>query len=132
MMYSGDNLRLTYRRSKGFTVLEALLAALLLAAGLSVLYSIVHRSVFLQAEINGKEIAALLADETMQRLEVGIEKIPEDKSSISGSFSDNYPNYNWKAILKPLNNNLIEVNLTIYWDINGKDNNYSVASYLYR
>ncbi len=118
--------------NKGFTILEALLAALLVAAGLVLLFSIVNRSVFIHSEMAGKEIAVVLADETLSRISAGLVNLPEEATGLSGDFSKNYPNYSWEAKLETINGDLLKVNVLVTWELNGKANSYRISTLLHK
>ena len=115
-----------------FTIIEALLAALLLSAGLVVLFSIVNRSVFIHGEIASSEIAAVLADETLNRIGAGLVNISDETTSLSGDFSSEYPKYSWKAFLEPTGVISVKVNVAVAWEFNGRSKSYAISTFFYK
>ncbi|MCG8484513.1 MAG: hypothetical protein MJA31_14475 [Clostridia bacterium] len=115
----------------GFTIIEVLLAAILLAAALSVLLAITSRSSFAHVNKTGNELAILLADETLERIKSSLDKLPKDKARMSGQFAENYPGYSWQANLEPGKNGIIKVNVTVFWDFNNIENSYSLSTWFY-
>ena len=132
MMCSDEIRKKMKRNCHGFTIIEALLAAILLAAGFVVLLTVVNRSVYNHSGVSAQEIAVMLADETLDRIGSGMDKLSDDNTRISGNFSANYPNYSWKAMVVHKDVGLLQVDLTVLWEFNGVTNQYSVSTLFYK
>ncbi len=99
---------------KAFTIIEVLLAAVLLAAGLVTVFSMANRAVFAHADLFKSGICYRLADETLAQVKVKLPSLPEKTTVLTGDFNDRLANTTWKAEIKPTDlPGLVNVNITI-------------------
>ena len=121
-------------KCRGFTLLEVMVAVSILAIALSAVLGSQSQSVSLAGEAKFNTTAALLAQSKMA--EIGLKK-PEDLSSDSGDFGDDFPGYTWEVNLdhvffespENVSDYLRQVDLKISW---GQDELYQYTVRVYR
>lgn len=107
--------------TKGFTLLEVMIAIAILAVTLTVLYGSQSQSLSLATEAKFNTTAAFLSGLKLAELESGVIDLRDDE----GDFED-YPDFHWKVevteaifdepeALQDLEKTLEQVDLTISW-----------------
>ncbi len=85
-------------RNKAFTIIEVLLASMLMAVGLFTLFLLTDRSVHDHKKIFSEQLAARLADEVMVEINTHLATEPQDKiTKLSGDFNDKNSGLSWQA-----------------------------------
>lgn len=85
-------------RNKAFTIIEVLLAAMLMAVGLFTLFLLTDRSVHDHKKIFSEQLAARLADEVMVEINRHLTTEPKEKvAQYSGDFTDKNCGMSWQA-----------------------------------
>ena len=86
--------------TKGFTLLEVMIAVAVLTIALTAVLGLQSRSVTLAAESRFHTTAALLAQEKMAEMAVlGMERLSSD----DGDFGDVFPGYAWRVTVQNVN-----------------------------
>lgn len=101
------------RSSRGFTLIEALVALLMLSVGIVAVassFSIASRA---EARARRVAVACMLADQKMLELElVSAQQVGESE----GNFGPTFPGYWWKARVTPAQTpDLYVAELGVYW-----------------
>jgi type II secretion system protein I len=114
--------------SKGFTLLEVLVAVAILGAGLTVLLGAVNRNLIMASQSKNLSIAGLLAQRKMAEIELG--GYPEIRKE-QGQFEE-APEFKWFLSVTPfgipnLDTEIRIVILRITWDDGKKDFQVSMA-----
>ncbi|HSG30224.1 MAG TPA: type II secretion system protein [Thermodesulfobacteriota bacterium] len=119
-------------RQSGFTLLEVLVAVVILGSSLAVLLGTVNRNLVLTSDSKSLSIARMLAQDKIS--EVELEGYPENKNE-EGEFED-FPDFKWYLSVAPLEIASLEtdikiVKLLITWDNDQKDFEitYAMANY---
>ena len=118
----------------GFTLLEVMVALAIIAIALTAVLGSQSQSLSLASEAKFRTTAAFLAQGKMAEIEA--EK-PEDFTSDSGDFGENFPGYRWDLSVNDVtfdepegvSDHLKQINLSISW---GKDGRYRYGLKLYR
>ncbi len=118
----------------GFTLLEVMVAIALIAIALTAVLGSQSQSVSLAGEARFSTTAALLAQSKLAQIEL---RDPEDLTSDSGDFDEDFPGYTWRVRVsnvmldRPENvsDHLKQVDLTIVW---GEDEKYQYGLRVYR
>ncbi|MBN2064911.1 MAG: hypothetical protein JW745_08920 [Sedimentisphaerales bacterium] len=101
-MYNNKN------RRRAFTIIEVLLASMLLAVGLFTLFMLADRSVHDHKNIFTEQLAARLADEVMVELNRQFATELKDKRDLySGTFTDKNSGMSWQAKIMPTDSDRI-------------------------
>ncbi len=101
-------------KEKGFTLLEVLLATVILAGGLLIVLQAINRSIRGVALSRQYTIASLLAQQKLAELEAGLLSAGETE----GDFGEEYPDYLWEISVMgrgELDVDLEEVTLVVSW-----------------
>lgn len=111
----------------GFSLLEVLLAILLLGTGLAVLLQIVSTGL-LAGAVNENEIVATYLCQ---------EKIEEERNALFSSISDEtkaavagFPAFQRKVITAAPQVNLKQVTVTVYWYAQNTETNFTMVTYV--
>jgi len=121
-----DKNRTEKGKRSGFTLLEVMVAVAIMAIALVAVLGSQSQSVLLASEGKFNTTAALLAQ--MKMAEMNLES-PENLTSDSGTFGEDFPDYNWETAVndvtfagtEQISRHLIQVDLKIFW---GKDELY--------
>ena len=108
-------------KSRGFTLLEVMVAMAIIAIALTAVLGSQSQSLSLASEAKFSTTAALLAQSKMAEIEA--EK-PEDLTSDSGDFGEDYPGYRWDKSVNDVtfyepegvSDHLKQIDLIISWD----------------
>jgi len=108
--------------NKGFTLLEVMIAVALIAIALTTLLGSQSQSVSFANSAKFETMAALLAQSKMS--EITVQK-PDELTSDSGDFGDDYPGYAWEvnvsdiaiAGMDNISDYLKQVDLTVTWGV---------------
>ncbi|NNG08137.1 MAG: type II secretion system minor pseudopilin GspI [Desulfobacteraceae bacterium] len=122
------------KENRGFTLLEVMVAIALIAIALTAVLGSQSQSVSLAGEARFNTTAALLAQSKMAEIEL---EDPEDLSTDSGDFGEDFPGYTWQLSVsdvmfdRPENvsDHLKQIDLTISW---GEDAQFQYALRVYR
>ena len=121
------------QKQQGFTIVEVLLAAVLLAAGLVTIFSIVNKSVFSHYELFKSETAVRLANESMAMVRVRLADLPANKNTLAGAFPSPLEKFSWKAkINETEQENLVQVTVTIVRTGSTGQKEFSLSTYMFR
>lgn len=121
-------------RSSGFTLLEIMIALAIIAIALVAALGSQSQSVSLANEAKFTTTVTYLAQHKMAELEA---KKPEDLSSDSGDFGEDFPGYRWEVEVsdvemeefKQLSEYVKKIGLTVYW---GEEDTYQYRVNYYR
>jgi general secretion pathway protein I len=110
-------------RTSGFTLLEVMVAMAIIAIALTAVLGSQSQSLSLASEAKFSTTVALLAQSKMAEIEA--EK-PEDLTSDSGDFGDDYPGYRWDKSVNDVtfdepegvSDHLKQIDLTVSWEDN--------------
>ncbi|MBW1614276.1 MAG: prepilin-type N-terminal cleavage/methylation domain-containing protein [Deltaproteobacteria bacterium] len=105
----------------GFTLLEVMIAIAIIAITLVAVFGSQSQSLSLANEAKFSTTAALLAQNKMAEFEA---VNPEDLTSDSGDFGENFPDYHWKVL-----DYLKRIDLSIFY---GEHSQYQYSLRLYR
>ena len=112
----------------GFTLLEVLIAVVILGSSLAVLLSSVNRNLILASDSKNLSIARMLAQNRMSEIELeGYPEITEE----DGEFEE-YPGFKWYLSVTPLEITTLEtdirvVRMLITWDNESKNFEITLA-----
>jgi len=109
--------------TSGFTLLEVMVAMAIIAIALTAVLGSQSQSLSLASEAKFSTTVALLAQSKMAEIEA--EK-PEDLTSDSGDFGDDYPGYRWDKSVNDVtfdepegvSDHLKQIDLTVSWEDN--------------
>ena len=112
------NLKILHNR--GFTLLEVMIAVVLIAIALVTLLGSQSQSVSFANSAKFETMAALLAQSKMSEITI---QNADSLSSDSGDFGDNYPGYTWESDvsdisiegLEGISDYLKQIDLTVAW-----------------
>ncbi len=119
---SRENSSQNRARNAGFTLLEVLVAVVIMGSTLAVLLGAVNRNLVLASDSKSLSIARMLAQDKISEIELA--GYP-DNITEEGEFED-HPEFKWHLTIAPLNIASLEtdiklVNLLISWDNDQKD-----------
>jgi general secretion pathway protein I len=111
-------------KSCGFTLLEVMVAMAIIAIALTAVLGSQSQSVSLASEAKFYTTAALLAQSKMAEIRL---KKPDDLTSDSGDFGEDFPGYLWQVTLSSVNldnmeditDHFAQVDLEISWGEDG-------------
>ncbi|NIP37625.1 MAG: prepilin-type N-terminal cleavage/methylation domain-containing protein [Candidatus Dadabacteria bacterium] len=111
-----------FKTECGFTLLEVLVAVVILGSTLAVLLGAVNRNLVLASNSKNLSIARMLAQDKISEVELA--GYPENKNE-EGEFED-FPGFKWYLSVSPLDISSLEtdikiVKLLITWDNDQKD-----------
>lgn len=117
-----------HNSGEGFTLLEVLIAVVILGSSLAVLLGSVNHNLVLVSDSKNLSIAKMLAQNKMAEIELqGYPDLKEEE----GEFKD-YPGFKWYLSVTPLNISALEtdirvVNMRITWDNENKNFEITLA-----
>lgn len=112
----------------GFTLLEVMIALLIIATSFVVLLNTRNQSVITADYAKRATIATLLASERMSDIEQ--EDFP-DTGEDSSNFGDDYPEYRWKtSVSDTLYENIREVKVEILWREGTSERSIGLVNYV--
>lgn len=127
---NGDKsiLKTAVNNNSGFTLLEVLVAVVILGSTLAVLLGAVNRNLVLAADSKNLSIARMLAQNKISEIE--LRGYPSDTSE-EGEFED-FPGFKWHQSVIPLNISSLEtdikiVKLLVTWDNDQQDFEITLA-----
>lgn len=123
---------MSYRRSaesrqpmkKGFTLLEVLLAVVILAGGIIAIMQAFSAGMFASMEAENVELAFGVAQSKLERIyetSGGIADEPRHSVTNDGFAGGVYSNQNFQVQVATDNNNPERVDVTVYWSTKGGD-----------
>lgn len=114
-------------REGGFSLLEVLLAVLLLGIGFAVLLQVVSAGLF-AGSVNENEItAAYLAQEKIEEIRNAdlYTVTPEPKSAVSG-----FPAFTRQLAVSTPRSGLLQITVTVYWYARSAETSLSMVTYV--
>ena len=123
---SGDDPReLSLKERYGFTLLEVMVAMVIISIALLAVLGSQSQSISLASEARFSTTSALLAQSKMAEIEA---MNPDDLISDSGEFGEDYPGYRWEMTVEDVNldepenvsDYLKQINLIVSWGENEK------------
>jgi general secretion pathway protein I len=127
-LFTRANETLEYSHEHGFTLLEVLVAVVILGTALAVLLAAVNKNLILASKSKNLTIAGILAQKKLTEIELeGFPEIREEK----GEFEE-APGFNWFLSIRPfeisqLGTEIRVVRLLIIWDEGEKDFEVTLA-----
>ena len=123
-----------YKKGSGFTLLEVMIAIAIIAITLVAVFGSQSQSLSLANEAKFSTTAPLLAQSKMAEFEA---LNPEDLTSDSGDFGDDFPNYKWNLTVTDVSfvganevlNYLKRIDLSLFY---GEQSRYQYDLMLYR
>ncbi len=115
-------------RNSGFTLLEVMVALLIIATSFVVLLHTRNQSVVAADYAKRATVAALLASERMSELEQ--EDFP-DTGEESSNFGDDYPEYRWKtSVSETAYENIREVRVDVLWGEGSSERSVGIVNFV--
>jgi len=112
----------------GFTLLEVMIALLIIATSFVVLLHTRNQSVITADYAKRATVATLLASEKMSDIEQ--EDFP-DTGDDSSNFGDDYPEYRWKtSVSDTAYENIREVKVEVLWDEGRSERSIGLVNYV--
>jgi general secretion pathway protein I len=114
---------------RGFTLLEVMVALVIIATSFVVLLHSRNQSVLMADDARHITEATLLAAQKMTEIELGgFPDVGEDE----GEFGDEFPGYRWKGQVSevPTYDFIREVRLSVLWGELGKERSVDLVSYV--
>ena len=112
----------------GFTLLEVMIALLIIATSFVVLLHTRNQSVITADYAKRATVATLLASERMSDIE--LEDFP-DTGEDSSNFGDDYPEYRWKTSVSDTTyENIREVKVEVLWDEGRSERSVGLVNYV--
>lgn len=104
-------------QTRGFTLVEALAAGVILSISVVALGAVVMRGAEAMRVSREYEVAAGLLDETMAKIDmIGPERLSREGPT-SGAFPAPHENYSWEARIEwRIEGHLYDVTLTVSWE----------------
>lgn len=127
----GPGPRVSARADAGFTLAEAVVALVIVAAALVPLMGAVSRSVRAQADVGGAVQAVALAEARMAELELlPLDSVPAYLQPRTGVFPAPFAAYRWRALVRPRPDApaVLQAAVVVEWD--GRE--YSLETYFHR
>ena len=113
-------------RKKGFTLLEALLAIVLMAVGLVSVLQVISTGLFAGTVNENEIIAANLGQEKIEELENAsyTDIVDEDKDTVPG-----FSSFSREVIVSVLQAGLKEVTVKVYWTAKSDEMDVTIITY---
>ncbi len=126
-MIGVDDMRQEFSNT-GFTLLEVMVALLIIATSFVVLLHTRNQSVITADYAKRATVATLLASERMSDIEM--EDFP-DTGEDSSNFGDDYPEYRWKTSVSDTTyENIREVKVEVLWDEGRSERSVGLVNYV--
>lgn len=111
---------------KGFTLLEMLIAIVLLTVGIISILQMMSIAIFADTNVENSVIAYYLAQESMENIKdassySNIDTFAESRATLSGDFSDFDREVTVSGDPK-------QVNVIVYWSVKGQDQSIDLVS----
>ncbi len=114
--------------TEGFTLLEVMVALLIIATSFVVLLHTRNQSIITADYAKQATVAALLASEKMSEVEQG--EFP-DTGEESSTFGDDYPEYRWRtSVSDTAYENIREVRVEILWGEGKSERSTGLVNYV--
>ena len=117
---------------KGFTLIEAMLAMVIVTAGLSVLYTAAARSIAIGKKAKEYEVARTLFSTLEYEEPIQLDDVDEDRDS--GRFSSPYEDYRWSRTITEYgeeSDELYVIETKILWESYNGTKNETLISLLH-
>jgi len=117
----------TVRPESGFTLIEVMVALVILATSLVALLGLLNRDLTISSQINSLTKATLLGRQRMSEVMTGdFPEVGED----SGNFGLSYPGYTWRQEITETDFEQIRaVKVAVFWQKGGQGESMSFSNY---
>jgi general secretion pathway protein I len=116
--------------SRGFTLLEVMIAISILAIAMVVILGLRNRAIDLNGYARGLTTASLLAESKMSEWEL---KGFPDPGETTGDFGKDNPDFNWRVTVTPTPfDDLRELKVTVTWKRGVRDETLDLTTYLFQ
>lgn len=116
------------RRNSGFTLVEMIVAALLLIIGAVAALNCISNATKTTAMANDLTTASLLGPQKLAELEADPTQLTSDQS---GDFGDNYPGWRWEANIETIDvPDVVKVTVTVLWGRGASERTAEFITYL--
>ncbi len=124
----------TVTSRNGFTLLEVMIALVVLAISLTALLSLANRTILMQAEQQNITMGTQLAESRLTEYEV-MHRLGQDdgNSSDAGVFAKPFARYRWNLALKDTAlPDVLQVTVTVFWGAKKDNDMVSLTSFVFR
>ena len=117
------------RAQSGFTLVEMIVATVLLAVGVVATLGAIHAAAQTTQAADGAQMSALLAQKQLTQLELQPDQLTGGDQQ--GEFGDEYPGYKWQQSVEATDYaNLFKVTLTVSWGSGNDQHKREFITYL--
>ena len=115
------------KHRKGFTILEVLIATLLVGVGIFALMEAFNRGYFGLGQVEDYSLALSLTQEKMEEIK---DAAFSSVSSLSKAAVSGFPDFQQQMTVTNVNSDLKQVVVTTYWNVPNGENNVSSTTYV--
>ncbi len=121
----------TARGRRGFTLLEILVALVVLGVALTALLQLEALGVRLRSQAQELTLATFLAQAKMTDVELDALKQFPEPGTTSGDFGEAYPGYRWEVIVSETPYPMVrEVRVRVLWPAGARDEQLELTNYV--
>lgn len=129
-----DRVRRTWRDARGFTLIEVMVAVVVLAVGISSIMVFLAQATKMVSTARGATVQTMLARQVMVEIENKYWRKQAQDIETSGTFGSEFPNYRYEVtIIENIDvkvPELQQVSVTVYWNRGGYERPYTLTTYL--